>query len=1051
MASTTRSPSPTSDASPPSSPQLTPRSKLKAELAALDDSSDEDTGPIGRKSLFKTAEKSIRKIDSPIRRESFDVAEEDNEDEDDEDEDVIRPRGRLAARMQFSNTENRVAEPSSPQSVPETRKKSTSPTLDSGAQAESDEDEAVPAAPHRRRIRTAREATPEATTDRAASPVSPGLFVSPNKSQHSNAGSDSDNDLPANLAQNARFKALVARKREERLVKEAEEKAKREEKRAQRVEVSDDEDNNDDVSDISDDDGGRKLTQEVSSRPAVRKASKKALEEMNRETQRLSRSMQLAHEAKTKKKISKSALFERFNFKVPGLEAVAETTAEVIPAISSSRPTTPGSVKDMDAEMADKDTPPSSPPSASRKTMELPILPPVEVESQEDGFVEGAHEKLPSLDDLFTQAKRLHKGRGKATLAGTESPKKTPTKPRRQVRVKFPAVQANLATIDLDDDLQIVKPKKQSKLDTLFSRIPADQKKEGTSVHDLRGLAHLSSPPQDARKRGQKHSMTVGELQLNLQQRARAQAKLERARRVELLKAKGIHVQTSEEREKEREEVEDIVARARQEAEEIMAREREDAKKAKAERKANGEDDHLDWDDSDDDDESFAGSDGEQLQPIEEGELDFSGSDEDGGDEDGESEGADDEDESAGNPMFDEAAEEADDSEHESVQAATDNLVDNAKDEEMDDIQPTMSKSRRRKRNVQILSDDEAEATVEATPKAKNPFRSPTGLNSDSPKVPTSVLRSATKTFIPGLPIPAAGPAGLGLTQIFAGTMDDSQAASAPPATGSPMQFMPSFNNFPGSQFSASADETQPAEDLVMDSQTETQKRETQTQGIQLHFEQSQMHGFGSLMQLDATQASDILEATQDAGFGDYTPMKQRFVDPPQGTVDTVLLNGTPVFNADADTEIGPMESPLVRRRGKLRSKGQVSFTDSELPATEEPESPVVQRTVPTSTAEPSNTTEDDQASAFRLMAKAARKKKRALEKFNRKKSRAKEMVHGEADESEDEYAGLGGADGEDSSEADEDDLAELRKQMIDDESKGLTEEEQGKLAALFA
>ena len=76
-------------------------------------------------------------------------------------------------------------------------------------------------------------------------------------------------------------------------------------------------------------------------------------------------------------------------------------------------------------------------------------------------------------------------------------------------------------------------------------------------------------------------------------------------------------------------------------------------------------------------------------------------------------------------------------------------------------------------------------------------------------------------------------------------------------------------------------------------------------------------------------------------------------------------------------------------------------------------------------------------------MAKAARRKKRAQEKFDKKKSKAREMVHGEAEESEDEYAGLGGADGEDSSDEDEDD--ELRQQMIDDESKGSTEEEKGK------
>jgi hypothetical protein len=39
-----------------------------------------------------------------------------------------------------------------------------------------------------------------------------------------------------------------------------------------------------------------------------RKASKKALEEMSRETQRMSRNMQLAHQAQTKKKMRPLAL-----------------------------------------------------------------------------------------------------------------------------------------------------------------------------------------------------------------------------------------------------------------------------------------------------------------------------------------------------------------------------------------------------------------------------------------------------------------------------------------------------------------------------------------------------------------------------------------------------------------------------------------------------------------------------------------------------------------------------------------------------------------------
>ncbi len=54
-------------------------------------------------------------------------------------------------------------------------------------------------------------------------------------------------------------------------------------------------------------------------------------------------------------------------------------------------------------------------------------------------------------------------------------------------------------------------------------------------------------------------------------------------------------------------------------------------------------------------------------------------------------------------------------------------------------------------------------------------------------------------------------------------------------------------------------------------------------------------------------------------------------------------------------------------------------------------------------------------------------------------------MIEEQAEESEDEYAGLGGADGEDSSDEDE----ELVREMIDD--TGNNDGDAAKLAGLFA
>ena len=128
--------------------------------------------------------------------------------------------------------------------------------------------------------------------------ASPGLFVSPSSNRSATPlenASDSDG-LPANPIANNRFKALVERKRQERLAKDKEAEVgkarKLEEVKKQQQMLDDDED-------ISDDNVERRLTQQAK---PTRKASKRAIEEMHRETQRLSRNMQLAHNAITKKK-----------------------------------------------------------------------------------------------------------------------------------------------------------------------------------------------------------------------------------------------------------------------------------------------------------------------------------------------------------------------------------------------------------------------------------------------------------------------------------------------------------------------------------------------------------------------------------------------------------------------------------------------------------------------------------------------------------------------------------------------------------------------------
>ncbi|KAJ2972685.1 hypothetical protein NUW58_g9134 [Xylaria curta] len=1017
--------------STPTSPQLTPRSKVKAILAAVDDSSSEDeiTGPIDTKSLFAT-------IDQRKQKPNLGHAsQDDSEDEhDDADTEIIRPRGRLAARMHASlvETPQRPKSPSNhskhtqqdgtPCSASKHNNSTSEPTLTG---SEEDDDDVV--APSRRRLaRPNRGSTPE-TTVRMVQHSPPSLFVSPSPeiptaSNANSAASDSeDDDVPVDLSKNARFKALVEKKRRERLDREAEEERRRIE-RAHRVseQIPADSDADDDISDISDDDGGRKLTQDMA-RP-TRKASKKALEEMNRETQRLSRSLQLAHEAKTKKKISKATLFQRFNFRAEG-----STTGNEITQTSSSRPTTPGSVHQTDAE--DKGTPPSSPPTASKIIFE-PSITSVSLPGNGLTSIEEENGDLLSLDDALLQSKNHGKSKEKSvdvTAATSESKKQPRRKPLRQVRVKIPPPQAHTVLVDSDDELEITNPTKKDKLEAVFSRIPENKTHESTGMKMLLNLAHVHSPPREpTRGRNVKLSMTFGELHMSLQQRAKAQAKLERERRLEFLRSKGIVIQSAEEREREQEQVEDIVARARQEIEEIMLREREEAKKKRKENMQNGEADPLAWDDSDDD--SFEDNEDGEPEVVE-----LSGSEEDEPENDNdEQEVTASEDEAFKTPMFEDEAEEAQSEDDGTPKPTSEDFS----DEDIEAMKrPTARNSRRSKSHAQIISDDEDDGGVEATPKPKRTLlQSPSEPGSGSPKQPTSVLRSATKTFIPGLPVAPAAPAGLGLTQIFAGTMDDSQGGLF---NGSPQGFMPSIDQFPDSQFSATAGQTQ-GNQMLYDSQPTqmavSQGRESQTQRLQLHYSQSQAHGFDSLVQVNATQMSDFLEPTQDGGFQEYTPLKQRFVDHPPSTTGTTLLTSTQ-DNATI------LESPLVRKRGKLLRRADLAISSPTLQPAE-----ISGSTRHVSIVEASELSEKAASSdAFRLMEKAAKREKRLKKKFDKKKSKATEMIEEQAEESEDEYAGLGGADGEDSSDEDE----ELIKEMIDD-TKG-NDGDAAKLAGLFA
>lgn len=1024
-----RGSSPAASISSPKSPfQLTPNSKVKALLASLSDESDNES--VSGSSARARLQLALSKKPAAGTAENLTRKEEaTQESQEEEEDDAIRPMGRMAARM-LANTSNvgRDREQSADDARERVKKmftartKSPEPIIEK-ENVEDSEDNDAPVISRKRKTRTARRSTP-VTSPRIRS-ASPGLFVSPAAPRSGTPmdnGSDSD-ELPKEIDTGTdRFQALVAKKREERLAKEAEATAAAAKKlaarRQQAIALEEDEE-------ISDDDNVElKLTQQQ--RP-TRRAGKRALEDIGRETQRMSRNMQLTHKPITKKKITKNDLFKRFNFPVAGAtkEAPTQTT-------DSSSPT-------YLSDDASHETPPTSPVQEFVKEtsiVEAQTAPNEQLEEADDFSILGAGPNS-------SPPRKVDKGKGKAIEVPEPSPEPEQTKKKyvfkqQPIRIRRPMP---LTVDDSDSDLEIVLPKSDTrtkKLDAIFDSIPEKQAKESHALYVLKSLSHQNSPGKQRLGRNQKPSITATENLLSLKQRMRQQAREAREEKLQLLKDRGIIVQTAEERQQELADVEDLLARARREQDALGQQEKA---AAKAERKANGEIDPL-GDSSDDEDwqeenqpkeASLSGSDVE-MDDSEESENDASGEEE----EEEEEDAMDLDKDPVSNPMLDNEADESDDDDPKERLSADEEetgIQQNEMEDEDEEEPMTLQPKLRRARKSHVLSDeeDEGEDSVLETPLPSR-FDSPLHSHSKSPKNPHSVLRSATKTFIPG--ITAVGPVGLGLTQIFAGTMDESQFEPCDASQAS--QFPDSPQMAPRADAMAflkrlPAPDLPPfvptpvedSQDVIMNSQAETpetQTIETQTQGIQLGFSQSQIHGFDSLIDPMATQMSDF-EATQDVGFQNITPIRTRFVEAPPSTVDTVILGQSTAPEAVDAT-------PAVKKKGKLRRRAPI------LDVSDEEDGEVVAPAI-----------EEDfdiSANAFDVMRRAT-KKQVVIDDFDKKKSEAKTMVNEQAEESEDEYAGLGGAsDDESGGEADD-----IMKEMIDDE--GGKDVDEHKMAAYYA
>jgi mediator of replication checkpoint protein 1 len=228
------------------------------------------------------------------------------------------------------------------------------------------------------------------------------------------------------------------------------------------------------------------------------------------------------------------------------------------------------------------------------------------------------------------------------------------------------------------------------------------------------------------------------------------------------------------------------------------------------------------------------------------------------------------------------------------------------------------------------------------------------------------------------------------------------------------------------------------SQEIVRDSQ-HAPIADSQTGDVILDFtQQGVTMGFGQTQ--SATQASEMPEPTQDMGFARASPLPNRFADAPPSTIDTVLVD---------EAESVKDTSPLVKPRGRLRRRKEVyAFSDDEAGNQDSDNEEEAEAHDGAEGDEVVDADFEISADAFDVMKTAALQKKanKTAMEFNKKKSEAKTLVQEQAEESEDEYAGLGGASDDDS--ANEEDAHAL-DDMLDDNTQHDADE--SKLAAFYA
>ncbi|KAF2155005.1 hypothetical protein K461DRAFT_319485 [Myriangium duriaei CBS 260.36] len=798
--------------------------------------------------------------------------------------------------------------------------------------------------------------------------------------------SDSDSDVLPEPATGNRLQELIARRRRERLEKEKE----KDEQGPSAIDAVQTAPRGSDDTHISDNDlegpvadhtVEDRMTQQ--SRP-TRKASKKAIEEMNRETQRMNRNMQLTHQAKVKTKFSIADFAARFASRPAQPQQASGPQAHSSSAAPSS---------DVDVTVG-ADTPPSSPPSdvaspnLGKSILGTAALP--AALGTEDGGAE-----LPSLEEILAQSlRKVDKDKAPATTIepklapeiidfeketpGVDNKKQlTPQKYR-----VTPVMGAQIAQDDdsSDDGLEIVKDRF-----SVFNEVQPRKAGESRAFQNLRFLANMNNHEVAGRGRHAGPSMTAAQLDVQLRRRAALQARQERDEKIAALRARGVIVQTAEERERDQMEIENLLEKARAEADELR-------KKEKAQAKADGTELGLEASDDESDDDEWRedveddGDDEADVQSNEDEAMDMSGS------EDEETEDAEKE---VGevNGFVDDAA---DETEGESEE-------DDGEEAEAQSLERTQAlaipgPSRRTSRKKFVIQDDDDEDDEEQSAAIA------TAQSTQQSDDPGSVDELAAAFGFGAAPMVLMSP-----SQMFAGTMGASQSQREVDSQTQEQDSMALFNRMVPSGISP-----QPETPSVALEPTQTQQFEIGTPSSARQDATLTQHTptFSGL-----SQYSSIPTPSQDIGFSRFGRDLHREdsigVQSAVDTIDTVLLSVP--------------ESPVQQKRGRLQRR-RVIDEESAAHLDDEPEH--------------ESKVQQKRTTAFDVMRKATSKP--AEPDFNKKKSGAKNMVDEQAEESEDEYAGLGGAsDDEDDGEGDE-----IDRQMIDESDVKVDER---KMAAFYA